>query len=505
MSKFKKASLIASGLLPINKPPPALAFLSSMCEVNQLSHELFDLNIHIKNSIGEDLWNRAYTIFASLDYIADKEVLDPVVESIDSAVDLIIAQSSDLILISVFSYQQIAIAKLFLTAFRKKANAIVVIGGPGVTYEMPSGVTAGKQMLDAGLTDYYVLGEGEHVLDQFLKGFLELGINYSGTSETWAVQIDNLDDCVFPTYKNINFDNYSPGIDLDHTISITCSRGCVRRCTFCDVGHLWKKFRFRSADNVISEMRKHINETGIKQFFFTDSLINGPLKQFTELVSQLALLRKTDPVFAGVSYVGQFIIRSQMHHKEEMYKLMHESGCQYIVIGIESGSEQVRDHMGKKFSNADIDYHLSMCSKYKIKNSLLMFTGYPTETLQDHNDTITMLRRYQKYLMDETVIALTLHQPFVLLKNTPISDMKHEIGIVNEQDNTYFFEVQSNPDFTVKEKFRRYLEVVKLSIDLKYPGSWADLASLRSHIHALTQFIDQGNKDTVSINQGVKT
>ena len=499
MLTFKKVSLIASGLLPVNKPPPALAFLSSMCEANQLSYEVFDLNIHIKNSIGEESWNRAYTMFASLQYIVDKEIIDSIIESVDAAADLIVAQSSDLILVSVFSYQQIAITKMFLDCLRRKTNATVVIGGPGATYEMPNGATAGKQMLDAGLTDYYVLGEGEHVLDQFLKGSLELGVNYAGVPETWAIQIDNLDDCVFPTYKNINFDNYVPGIDLVHNIGITGSRGCVRRCTFCDVGHLWKKFRFRSANNIILEMRKHINETGIKQFFFTDSLINGPLKQFTELISQLALLKKTDPVFADVGYFGQFIIRSQTQHKEDMYRLMYESGCQHIVIGIESGSEKVRDHMGKKFSNADIDYHLAMCSKYKIKNALLMFTGYPTETLQDHHDTVDMLRRYQKYLIDETVIALTLHQPFVLLKNTPISDMKHEIGIVNEHDNTYFFEVTSNPDFTVKEKFIRYLELVKLSIELRYPGSWADLASLRAHIHKLTQFIDQNRN-----HQGVK-
>jgi len=491
MLKFKKASIIASGFLPINKPPPALAFLSGMCEINKLAHELIDLNIHIKNSIGDDQWNLAYTTFSSKDSAIEPTLLDSITKSLDAAVDLTIAQSSDLILMTVFSHQQIAVTKLFLTALRKRTNTTVIIGGPGVSYEVSNGVTAGKQMAELGLVDYYVLGEGEYVLEKFLKGDIELGVNYIGVPETWAIQIDNLDECIFPTYKNINFDNYTPGIDINHTISITGSRGCVRRCTFCDVGHIWKKFRFRSASNIVAEMRQHISETGLTQFHFTDSLINGPLKQFTDLILMLGELKRTDPDFANVKYVGQFIIRTATQHKEEMYKLLAESGCHYIIVGIESGSNQVRSHMGKKFSNDDIDYHLAMCSKYKIRNSLLMFTGYPTETLQDHNDTITMLKRYQKYLLDETIIALTLHQPFVLLKNTPISDMKDEVGIVNETYGSYFFNVTTNPDFTVKEKFRRYLELVRLSLELKYPGSWADLSSLRAHINKLTQFIKE--------------
>ena len=465
-----------------------MAFLSGVCEANALDHGLFDLNIHIRNSLGEELWNQAYTIFSSLDYVDNREVLDQVDLAIESGVELVLAQSADIIAITVFSYQQIAITKLFLANLRAKSDVQVIAGGPGVSYEVNTTVTAGKQLLELGLIDYYVLGEGEYTLDQFFKGHIELGVNYTGAPESWAVQIDNLDDCILPTYKNINFDDYSPGIEIEHTISLTGSRGCVRRCTFCDVGHIWKKFRFRSADNIIAEMTKHMQETGIKQFWFTDSLINGPLKQFTELMIKLVELKKTDSEFKDVKYVGQFIVRGPDQHKEEMYRLMKESGCYNIIVGVETGSDSVRFHMGKKFTNKDLDYHLAMCSKYNIRNALLMFTGYPTETLADHNDTVAMFKRYQKYLLDETIINVTLHQPFVLLKNTPIDAMKHEVGITDETYNTYFFNVTTNPDFTVKERFRRYIELAKLSLSLKYPGSWEDLASLKDHINALKNF-----------------
>lgn len=489
MLRFNKISLLASGLLPVDKPPPALAFLSGICEANSGEYEIFDLNIHIRNSLGEEQWNQAYTMFTSLEQFENKELLDKIDLALDLAVDIVLKQSADLVAIAVFSYQQIQLTKLFLTKLKSKSSAPVIAGGPGISYEVKSNTTAGKMLLDKNLIDYYVLGEGEYVLDRFLKGHEEIGLNSKKTPhESWAVQIDNLDDCVLPTYKKINFNNYIPGINLDHSISLTGSRGCVRRCTFCDVGHIWKKFRFRSADNIVAELTKHIDETGITQFWFTDSLINGSLKQFTDLMKNLSNLRKNNTKFRDIKYTGQFIIRPPGQHKEELYRLMSESGCHNIIVGVETGSDSVRFHMGKKFTNVDLDYHLEMSSKYKIKNAILMFTGYPTETLNDHEDTLTMFKRYQKYLLDETIINVTLHTPFVLLKNTPIDAMRHEVGITNETYNTYFFDVTTNPDFTVKERFRRYIELSKLILDLKYPGSYADLSSLTDHINALKNF-----------------
>jgi hypothetical protein len=96
-----------------------------------------------------------------------------------------------------------------------------------------------------------------------------------------------------------------------------------------------------------------------------------------------------------------------------------------------------------------------------------------------------MFKRYQKYLLDDTVIGVTLAHPYVLLKNTPLDLMKHELGIHNENYATHFFDISSNPTLTLKERFRRYLELKILLLDLRYPGSWADLTSLKEEIDNL--------------------
>ena len=211
---------MASGLLTVEKPPPALAFLSGICEANSIKHEILDLNIYIRNALGEDQWNQAYTMFTSLEQFENNELLDNIDLILDSAVDTVLAMSADLIAITVFSYQQIQLTGRFLTKLKYKSSTPVIAGGPGISYEFESNITAGKMFLEKNLIDYYVLGEGEYVLDQFLKGHEEIGLNSkSNPHESWALQIDNLDDCVLPTYKNINFDNYNPGLNLTHSIS----------------------------------------------------------------------------------------------------------------------------------------------------------------------------------------------------------------------------------------------------------------------------------------------
>lgn len=492
MTSYKRVLCVSSGLLPIDKPPAALAFLASICEKNALQYDLFDVNSFIYKHLGSDIWNQAYTVLPILNDSGNQSLYAKVNEAIDLAVEKILSYNYDLLVVTMFSYYQELITNLLLKKIKKQSTATIIIGGPGVSYIKEDNKTIGKDLLSKGLVDFYVLGEGENVLNEFFRSNHVLGLNSKGyPTETWATQIDDLNICPIPTYKKINFNDYYPGFAKEHIISVTGSRGCVRRCTFCDVGSIWKKFRFRNAENIVAEILQHVAETGVTNFMFTDSLINGSIKQFMDFISKLADLKSKNKIDKNIKYHGQFIIRPKNQHPEKMYQLMQLSGCDHIQVGIESGSNNVRTHMGKKFSNEDVYYHLEMSSKYKIKNSFLMMSGYPTETLQDHHETMEFLTQCQKYLLDETIINLNLNEPYVLLKNTPIDEMKHQLGIENEHYTTHFFDITTNPESTVNERFRRYIELKKLVMELKYPGSYGELGGLNLHIQNIKKFIQE--------------
>lgn len=485
MHPNKKILLASTGLLSLDRPPSALAFLAGVCNANNVSYCVFDLNVFLHQYLGNETWNLAYSVLPILHTEENHSLLEKIKSGIQHAVEseVFVNSEFDTCAVTLFSYQQILITQLFLQALREKFHFEILIGGPGVSYQIESDKTVGKWLLEQKLVDYYILGEGDYVFDNFLKNKIDLGVNYESTAlETWAIQIDNLDNCIVPTFKDFDFGNYDFETLGDRELPITGSRGCVRRCTFCDVGHIWKKFRFRSAKHIIQEICQHHKETGITNFVFTDSLINGSLKQFTDLMTQLSDEQFTKYKF---KFKGQFIIRPSTQHPEHLFALMASAGFDILQIGIESGSDQLREHMGKKFSNSDIDYHLEMCSKYRIKNTFLMMTGYPTETLWDHNQTVKMMRDYQKYLINDTIINMVLAQPFALLKNTPLDKMKVELGIHDENYTTHLFKVSTNPELTVTERFRRYIELKKLMIELNYPNYYQDLTGIRTQIDNL--------------------
>jgi tRNA-2-methylthio-N6-dimethylallyladenosine synthase len=134
---------------------------------------------------------------------------------------------------------------------------------------------------------------------------------------------------------------------------------------------------------------KHVrSKYNRKHFEFTDSLVNGNLKVFKTLLQKLKEYREEGN---DITWSSQWIIRSAKQSPEEDFKLLKESGCQEVLIGIDSFSEKVRYDMGKRFTNDDMWYSFSMLQKYKIEHALMGFMGYPTETEEDHEQTLSIM------------------------------------------------------------------------------------------------------------------
>jgi radical SAM superfamily enzyme YgiQ (UPF0313 family) len=157
--------------------------------------------------------------------------------------------------------------------------------------------------------------------------------------------------------------------------------------------------------------------------------------------------------------------------KEDDYKTAKEAGCDYIYVGVETFSDKVRHDMKKKFNNIDLDYHLDMCGKYNIANSFLMFVGYPTETLADHKENLKYLLKYQKYAQAGVITLITFGYTASILKGTPLDIMREQMNIVDEYEG-FSYEANwvsmDNPTLTLKERIRRWVELVELSQDLNY-------------------------------------
>ena len=89
--------------------------------------------------------------------------------------------------------------------------------------------------------------EGELAIVELLKGNLD----YPGINNTNYQQIDDLDSLEFPDY-----DDYQTDYGDIQQITLTGSRGCVRKCSFCDINAFWK-FLYRRLSYISQMVRQN--------------------------------------------------------------------------------------------------------------------------------------------------------------------------------------------------------------------------------------------------------
>lgn len=261
--------------------------------------------------------------------------------------------------------------------FLKKLNPDVqiVIGGPGCmdTFTGPSDFA--QNLITQGILDHHIRGDGEHSFYEFLIG----NKNYAGiNSLEWKeLNQEELRKLPMPDYSDYLFELYEK-----KALPIVGSRGCVRKCTFCDYIANWPTFHWRTAEDIFAEMLEQYKNYGIRYFKFQDSLTNGNQKEFTRLTQLLSNHNLSNPD-CKFYWNGYYIFREITTKSEQEWQLVKDSGATSLTVGIENLNQHIRYDIGKKFSNESIDFHLTQAKKHGIQLQLLNIVGYVNETDED--------------------------------------------------------------------------------------------------------------------------
>lgn len=249
--------------------------------------------------------------------------------------------------------------------------------------------------------DYVVIGEGEYVLKELLRhcnGEAPLpdnGVAYRKNGQILsngrAELIEDLDSLPKPEYDLIDLPSYTDNLPRRRSIDIPgelpfarlmTSRGCPIGCIFCQVESIsGKKFRARSADNIINEIEWLKNNYNIRSLVFDDDNL------FTDKSRSKKLFKMMIDRQLNMPWVS--ISTAVFRLDEEILDLMCESGCEYIDIAIESGCERVLRDVIKK--PVDFRHALKMVRYARNKGIYVaanFIVGFPTETWNEIRQTI---------------------------------------------------------------------------------------------------------------------
>ena len=376
-----------------------------------------------------------------------EKVYKKIIELTNEWVDDILKYKPTHVGISVFSYNSQRATILLATLIKSRdPNIPIFMGGAGLNTDN----NFGPYCLEQKIMDCWIRGEGEKSVLAYLSGDLK----YPGLNGIPPKQIDNINDIEFPDYSDYELSNYKNKKGLV-ALPITGSRGCVRACTFCDIASIWPKYKFRSGQSIAKEIKTQVKKYGAKAFRFTDSLINGSMKAFRDMTYELAEYRMALPEEDRFIWDSHFIVRSKNQMPPEDFVKMKESGAGTMLIGVESGSPSVREHMKKGYSDEDLHYSLLQLFKNNIKVRFLMIIGYPTETEEDFQLTLDFFNRYAEYgkngLVEEVNLGLTLN----LLPSTPLYDNAEEYGLETTKNHINDWICIQNPKLDFRERLKR--------------------------------------------------
>ena len=211
--------------------------------------------------------------------------------------------------------------------------------------------------------------------------------------------LEDMDSLPFvtPVYKrDLTIENYFIGYLKHPYISFYTGRGCKSRCTFC----LWPqtigghKYRTRSVESVAEEIAwAKAAMPQVKEFFFDDDTFTDNLPRAEAIARELGKL--------GVTWS----CNAKANVPRETLKVMRDNGLRLLLVGYESGNQQIL-HNIKKGMLVDVARRFTKdCHELGIAIHGTFILGLPGETRETIQETIRFAKDINPHTLQVSLAA----------------------------------------------------------------------------------------------------
>ena len=353
----------------------------------------------------------------------------------------ILEEQPDIIGISIVLRQQLFSTMTFCAMIKESFPDIhVTIGGNTVTRLRDVLPTTPKLF---ALFDSAVVYEGETAFLQLVdaigtdRDFNEipnvLWRDDAGIHTSPVTSSENMADLPPPDFDGLPLDRY---FVPEPVLPYLATRGCYwGRCEFCDHGEGYTAgYRTKKIQEIIEEVRFLRDKYHTRYFHFTDE--SYPPALFRKLTRQLKEHQ------LGIAWTTHIRFEKSLLD-DEVWQDAQDSGCKFLHMGYESGSERVLQLMDKATTTEVIQRSLELSSKHGVWNHVMGFFGFPGERYEDAKFSMQFLED------NRTHVHSIGFGTFDLSKHTPVAKDPERWGI------TYY----KNPEwdlaldyyFTVKD------------------------------------------------------
>ncbi|WHH58160.1 TIGR03960 family B12-binding radical SAM protein [Petroclostridium sp. X23] len=285
---------------------------------------------------------------------------------------------------------------------RGEAHPIICAGGPCAYNPEPL----------ADIIDFFMMGEGEEVLNEVMDLYIQCKKSGSGRMD-FLEKISGIEGVYVPQFYKVEYnedgtvasfmkksEQYPEKIrkriikDLDNAyfpekiivpfmeivhdrIMLEIFRGCTRGCRFCQAGIIYRPVRERTSEKLVQIADALQKSTGYEEISLS-SLSTSDYRALEELTTEL--LKLTEHNKTNLALPSLRVDSFSLDLMQKVQKI-RKSG---LTFAPEAGTQRMRDVINKGVTEQDLIRSVTLAFEGGWNNVKLYFMiGLPTETMED--------------------------------------------------------------------------------------------------------------------------
>lgn len=299
----------------------------------------------------------------------------------------------------------------------------ICIGGPHPT-------SAYREVLQTGLVDSVVIGEGEKSFSLIVERILgnrELegieGIAYVGPSnEIIKTPINrdhiDLDTLPLPAFHLLSVEKYFQanqpyGVTQNQrrNLPIMATRGCPSRCTFCQ-RFMGASFRVMSPEKFVESVLYLSDKYHVNDFNFLDDNFTFDKDYALKVCTMLSSTGRQFTLRFPNGVRDDFL-------DDELLEAIKACGGYHLDFGIESGVQSILDIMKKGKTTERIWEKVRLAKKHKFTVTGSFIFGTPGETLEEMRESI---RFAKKISLDRASFVILVPFPGTVIRSKVVRE-----------------------------------------------------------------------------------
>lgn len=300
-------------------------------------------------------------------------------------------QSMDpqIVAISALTCEAESLHRIAAIVKERNPETVVMVGGPHIS-------ACTNDVAEDLNIDVLAIGEGESTFAEFISRISSgksiecipgIASRVDGNME-WGTPgelISDLDTIPFPAWDLVDINKYAHlgragNVRRGRYLPLFTSRGCPYKCYYCH-NLFGKKFRYRSADNVVEEIKQIVQTFGITDIEIYDDIFNLDLDRAKSICNQLLELN------LGLSLSFPNGVRADQLDRE-LVNLLAEVGTTNLAVAVETASPDLQKVIGKNLNLENVRKAITWADEAGIVTNGYFMLGFPGETADQIRQTI---------------------------------------------------------------------------------------------------------------------